>query len=108
MVPRSRIKIRIRNGKDFRTLNTRTPEHLNAHTPHTPSLLLVNYEYPPIGGGAGTATWQIGRHLAAAGCRVAVLTSRFRGQPAFVEQEGIEIHRVPVLRRRADRCTPLE
>src|SRR5437016_4756459 len=56
------------------------------HTPHTPpavSLLLINYEYPPIGGGAGTATWQIGRHLAAMRCRVAVLTSRFRDQPAF-------------------------
>src|SRR5690349_3531108 len=72
------------------------------------SLLLVNYEYPPLGGGAGNATQQIARQLAARGCRVTVLTSRFRGQPARDREGDVDLIRVPVLRRRADRCTPAE
>lgn len=72
------------------------------------SLLLVNYEYPPIGGGAGNATYHIAHDLAAAGCRVTVLTSRFRGQPAREREGDVTVVRVPVVRRRADRCTPPE
>lgn len=72
------------------------------------SLLLVNYEYPPLGGGAGNATAYLARELARQGQRVAVLTSRFRGQPARETVEGVELLRIPVVRRRADRCTPAE
>lgn len=72
------------------------------------SLLLVNYEYPPLGGGAGNATQQIAHQLAARGCAVTVLTSRFRGQPAREQEGDVSLIRVPVVRRRADRCTPAE
>jgi glycosyltransferase involved in cell wall biosynthesis len=72
------------------------------------SLLLINYEYPPVGGGAGNATYYLGRALAARGCRVGVLTARFRGLPAAEEREGVRVIRVPALRRREDRSSPLE
>ena len=73
-----------------------------------PRLLLVNYEYPPLGGGAGTATAGLARAFTELGCEVVVLTSRFRGQPAREESNGFTIVRVPVLRRRLDRCNPVE
>ena len=73
-----------------------------------PRVLLVNYEYPPLGGGAGTATAGMARALSELGCQVVVLTSRFRGQPAIEHVDGFTIQRVAVLRRRMDRCSPFE
>lgn len=74
----------------------------------TPRILLINYEYPPLGGGAGTATAGIARALSELGCDVVVLTSRYRDLPARESVYGFTIVRVPVLRRRVDRATPLQ
>jgi glycosyltransferase involved in cell wall biosynthesis len=71
-------------------------------------VLLVNYELPPIGGGAGNATAQIARHLAAAGDDVRVLTSSFRGLPRCEVRDGYGVWRVPAVRRRVERCSPAE
>ena len=71
-------------------------------------LLLINYEYPPLGGGAGNATRYLARELAARGAEVCVLTSAFEDLPRDEQTEGFRIRRVRVLRRRADRCTPIE
>jgi glycosyltransferase involved in cell wall biosynthesis len=73
-----------------------------------PRVLLINYEYPPLGGGAGTATAGMARALAELGADVVVLTSRFRGQPAQESTHRFRVARVPVRRRRLDRCTPPE
>lgn len=71
-------------------------------------VLLVNYEYPPLGGGAGTATAALARALVDLGCDVVVLTSRFRGQPGEETVDGYRVQRIRVMRRHADRCSPLE
>ena len=71
-------------------------------------LLLVNYEYPPLGGGAGNATAHLAKELARLGIDVIVLTSAFRGLRRAEQSDGFSILRVPVIRRRMDRCTPLE
>lgn len=71
-------------------------------------ILLVNYEYPPLGGGAGNATAHLGKELAALGSEVTVLTSKFRRLPATEHTNGFAVRRVPVVRRRKDRCTPPE
>jgi glycosyltransferase involved in cell wall biosynthesis len=71
-------------------------------------VLLINYEYPPLGGGAGTATRGIARAMARLGHEVIVLTSRFRDQPHREQQDGFTVVRVPVLRRRTDRANPIE
>ncbi len=71
-------------------------------------VLLINYEYPPLGGGAGTATAGMARALTGLGCDVVVLTSRFRGLPARESRNGFTIVRVPVIRRRVDRATPVQ
>lgn len=68
-------------------------------------LLLINYEYPPLGGGAGTATAALAREFAALGADVRVLTSAFGDLPARECTQGFTIVRIPAGRRRADRCT---
>jgi glycosyltransferase involved in cell wall biosynthesis len=71
-------------------------------------ILVINSEFPPIGGGAGNASANIARGLASLGHKVAVLTVRFAGQPNFEIRDGVTIHRIPALRRRQDRSTALE
>ncbi len=82
--------------------------HSSASAASPMRILLINYEHPPLGGGAGQATASIARELVAAGHSALVLTSLFRGQPVRDEVSGYSILRVPVIRRRADRCTPPE
>lgn len=71
-------------------------------------LLLVNYEYPPLGGGAGNATANLAKELARQGNEVVVLTSAFQDLPRRETESGFTIRRTPVLRRRADRSSFLE
>lgn len=71
-------------------------------------VLFINYELPPVGAGAGNATANIARHMAASGHEVCVLTARFGGLPTTEERDGYVVHRVPSIRRRPDRCTPWE
>jgi glycosyltransferase involved in cell wall biosynthesis len=70
--------------------------------------LFINYELPPIGAGAGNATANIARCLAASGIEVVVLTSSFHGLPRTERRDGYTIKRVPAYRRRQDRSTPVE
>lgn len=71
-------------------------------------VLLINYEYPPLGGGAGNATAHLAGEFARNGAEVVVLTSRFRDLPELEHSDDVTIQRVPVVRRRADRCTSPE
>jgi glycosyltransferase involved in cell wall biosynthesis len=68
-------------------------------------ILVLNYEFPPLGGGAGNVTAQITRHLVRNGAEVVVLTSHFKGLPRVEQRDGYTIHRVPAMRRRLDRCS---
>src|SRR3981081_1202267 len=63
------------------------------------SFLLINYEYPPIGAGAASATFHIAAALRDRGHRVAVLTSAFQKIRGRSTEDGIEIIRVPVGRK---------
>src|SRR5512138_1058876 len=68
-------------------------------------ILLLNYEFPPLGGGAGTASAQVAAHLVRHGAEVVVLTSHFRGPPREERRDGYKIYRVPVMRGTIDRCS---
>lgn len=71
-------------------------------------LLLINSEYPPIGGGAGNATAHIARCFAHMGHETIVVTSRFENLP-YEEQSGnLTVYRIPSLRRKQDRSGALE
>ncbi|HEY3476005.1 MAG TPA: glycosyltransferase, partial [Anaerolineales bacterium] len=71
-------------------------------------ILIINSEYPPIGGGAGNASAHIAAQLGRMGHIVTVLTSRFGTLPHREQTGNLTIVRVAGLRRRLDRSTPLE
>ena len=55
-------------------------------------ILLINYEYPPFGGGAANATQQIALALVDAGHQVAVLTGAVGN--AVNRHDGVDL--IPV------------
>ena len=71
-------------------------------------ILILNSEYPPIGGGAGNASAHIAQDLVTQGQEVTVLTSSFAKLPREEIRDGVRIIRLPGLRRRADRSSALE
>lgn len=70
-----------------------------------PRFLLINYEYPPVGGGGGNATQQIGRALVKQGARVTVLTAGQGHLPRRENDQGVHIYRIWAARQRQDRCS---
>lgn len=68
-------------------------------------ILLVNYEFPPLGGGAANATQFTGRALARQGHEVWVLTAAFREQVGLSTEDGMNVARVAARRASADRSS---
>lgn len=71
-------------------------------------LLLINNEFPPIGGGGSTVTKYAMRYLAEAGHDVTLITSRFKGLPKTEKIEGGFVIRIPTIRRHKDFCSQWE
>ncbi len=71
-------------------------------------ILLLNSEYPPVGGGAGNASANIARLLSRMGNEILFLTSGFDRLPHEEIHDGLRVLRVAALRRRADRSTAFE
>src|SRR5271157_117200 len=67
--------------------------------PSPMKILLINSEYPPVGGGAGNASANIARLLVRRGHEVTTLTSRWDGLPVEETLDGVRIIRVSALRR---------
>jgi glycosyltransferase involved in cell wall biosynthesis len=59
---------------------------------------MLNYEYPPLGGGGGVTHALVAEELAARH-RVCVITSAFEDLPPHEIRDGVEIHRVKVWNR---------
>ena len=68
-------------------------------------ILVLNYEFPPIGGGGGRFAADLCRHLTRFGHQVRVQTSRFQGLPHKEVHEGYEIYRTWSGRRQAHTCS---
>ena len=67
-------------------------------------ILMFNHEFPPIGGGGGWVSHFLGKHFAAAGHDVHLITSQFRECPKDEQIEGFHVHRVPALRKNRNIC----
>ena len=69
------------------------------------SILIINYEFFPLGGGGSTVCYYLAKNLVQAGYQVEIITSHYRGLPRQEVLEGIKIHRIPVIRKRLDFCS---
>ncbi len=70
--------------------------------------MFVNYEYPPVGGGAATATQEIARAMLKLGHQITVVTSRTPSLKGYTVEESVHIYRLRGLRIRKDRSNLLE
>ena len=68
-------------------------------------ILLLNYEFPPLGGGGGQIAANFCRYLAAFGHEVQVHTSRHSSLPTREIRDGYTIVRSFALRQRLHTCT---
>lgn len=71
-------------------------------------ILLINYEFPPLGGGAGNATQNIARELSRAGHSILILTTWFHGCAEDEMIDGYRLIRLKAKRLRADRSNVFE
>lgn len=71
-------------------------------------ILILNSEYPPVGGGAANASAHIARLLAQRGNEVLLITSQYGDLPAEQTCDGVQVLRGPTRRKHADRSTAFE
>ncbi len=71
-------------------------------------ILVLSYEYPPVGGGGGRVAEDICRVLAARGHKIYVQTAQWNGLPLMEEKDGYTIHRIRGIRRSAFACSIFE
>lgn len=72
------------------------------------NILILNYEYPPLGGGAGIVTQQLAELLAKQENKVVVLTTWFSGEPEFQIEGNLTIIRLRSKRKLTYQSNPLE
>ncbi len=72
------------------------------------NILIINYDYPPIGAGAAKASREIALGLMERGHDVSILTMKEGNLPDFEIRESISIFRVNVFRKFAEKSNMLE
>lgn len=72
------------------------------------NILVLNYEFPPVGGGGGTASEDIAVTYAKLGHSVKVLTMGYQEFPLYENKNGIHIIRLDCRRKKASSCSPIE
>ncbi len=72
------------------------------------NILLINYEFPPLGAGASNATWNIGKELARMGNSITVLTSGYKKNMGYGLEEEMTVFRCPAIRKKTSESNILE
>jgi glycosyltransferase involved in cell wall biosynthesis len=65
---------------------------------------MLNYEFPPLGAGGATSSFNLARNVVALGHEVDVVTMGFRDVPRRERLDGVNVYRVPSLRARLEVC----
>ncbi len=68
-------------------------------------ILLLNNEYPPIGGGGATVTAFLAREFVRLGHDVKLVTARFQDLLPHEQVDGYDVYRIRALRKHADSCS---
>jgi len=68
------------------------------------NILMLNYEYPPLGGGASPVTKSLSEELVKLGHTVDVVTMGFKGLKQKEIINGVTVYRVPSLRKKQEVC----
>lgn len=72
------------------------------------NILVLNYEFPPLGGGASPVSMDISVQLCKRGHKVTVLTMGYKGLREYENIEGVRVHRLKCLRTQKSVCKPWE
>jgi glycosyltransferase involved in cell wall biosynthesis len=64
------------------------------------NVLMVNYEFPPIGGGGGTTTRFLAKFLVKLGVSVSVLTSTSSNENSYDHPDGFKVYHVGPLKNK--------
>ncbi len=72
------------------------------------NLLVLNYEYPPLGGGAGVITQNISKGLASRGHKITVITTWFENEPEEFTADNLRIIRLKSKREKVFQSNPRE
>jgi len=67
-------------------------------------ILMLNYEFPPLGAGGSTSSFNLARNVVALGHQVDVVTMGFRDVPREEIMDGVRVLRVPSIRARREVC----
>ncbi len=71
-------------------------------------ILVLNYEFPPLGGGAAPVSKDISLQLSKKGHDVTIVTMGYHDLPAYEEIQGVKVYRLKCLRSRKSSCKPWE
>lgn len=71
-------------------------------------ILMLNYEYPPLGGGGATVTKELCQKLDELGDKVEIVTMGFKKLPRIEEIGNTRVHRVKCWRSKQRVCHPWE
>ncbi len=72
------------------------------------NILILNYEYPPLGGGAGVVSKYHAEGLLKKGYKVTVLTTWYKGEKEFEQKENLTIIKLKSKRKYIYKSTPDE
>ena len=72
------------------------------------NILVLNYEFPPLGGGASPVSRDISIRLRKLGHEITVVTMGFAGLPFYEEIEGVRVYRLKCWRSKKSSCMPWE
>ncbi len=78
------------------------------HLSYLPKILIINYEYPPLGGGAGIVTKHLAERLASRGYQVHIVTTWFSGEPEFSSDGNLTVVRLKSRREVTYKSNPIE